>query len=117
MSIPSMSGSWISTQRSLQNRHVEFKFVALDKEDDVTPFWETGSNRSIDIPQLNDGEMVVYTLREAHFDIYPIKCAGTQIPVFSLRSAGSCGVGDFGDLKMMIDWMRRRNRECCRSFR
>jgi 4-alpha-glucanotransferase len=26
------------------------------------------------------------------------------IPVFSLRSEGSFGIGDFGDLKLMIDW-------------
>ena len=31
--------------------------------------------------------------------------AGCAIPVFALRSAGSFGVGDFGDLKMMIDWV------------
>jgi hypothetical protein len=29
------------------------------------------------------------------------------IPVFSLRSEGSFGVGDFGDLKLMIDWCAR----------
>ncbi len=30
--------------------------------------------------------------------------AGVAIPVFALRSAGSFGVGDFGDLKMLIEW-------------
>ena len=29
------------------------------------------------------------------------------MPVFSLRSEGSFGVGDFGDLKMMIDWVEK----------
>lgn len=33
------------------------------------------------------------------------RIAGTLIPVFSLRSKGSFGVGDFGDLQMMIDWV------------
>ena len=32
------------------------------------------------------------------------KIAGTAVPVFSLRTEGSQGVGDFGDLKKMIDW-------------
>lgn len=30
--------------------------------------------------------------------------AGTAIPVFSLRSKGSFGVGEFHDLKKMVDW-------------
>lgn len=34
----------------------------------------------------------------------PQRIAGVAIPIFSLRSEGSFGVGDFGDLKTMIDW-------------
>ena len=30
--------------------------------------------------------------------------AGIAIPIFSLKSENSFGVGDFGDLKRMIDW-------------
>ena len=33
------------------------------------------------------------------------RIAGCAIPVFSLRSKGSFGVGDFGDLKLMISWV------------
>ncbi len=33
------------------------------------------------------------------------RVAGTLVPVFSLRSEGSFGVGDFGDLNMMVDWV------------
>ncbi len=32
------------------------------------------------------------------------RVAGVAVPVFSLRSKGSQGVGDFGDLKKLIDW-------------
>ncbi len=32
------------------------------------------------------------------------RVAGVAIPVFSLRSEGSFGVGDFGDLKTLVDW-------------
>ena len=82
----------------------EFKFVALDEEMDVTPLWENGMNRTICLPELKQGEVVVYELSQAYFPLYPWKGAGTVIPIFSLRSDGSFGVGDFGDLKMMIDW-------------
>ena len=82
----------------------EFKFVALDEEVDVTPLWENGMNRTVTLPQVEVGEVVVYELTQAYFPVYPWKGAGTVIPIFSLRSEGSFGVGDFGDLKMMIDW-------------
>ena len=32
------------------------------------------------------------------------RVAGVAVPIFSLRSEGSFGVGDFGDLKTLIDW-------------
>lgn len=32
------------------------------------------------------------------------RVAGVAVPIFSLRSEGSFGVGDFGDLRLMIDW-------------
>ena len=35
----------------------------------------------------------------------PWRIAGISIPVFSLRTSGSQGVGDFGDLHTLIDWV------------
>ena len=85
-------------------RRFEFKFVVLDEETDFTPLWENGMNRTVELPEINPGEVVVYELTQAFFPVYPWKGAGTAIPVFSLRSEGSFGVGDFGDLKLMVDW-------------
>ena len=33
------------------------------------------------------------------------RVAGTLVPVFSLRTRRSFGVGDFGDLRQMVDWV------------
>lgn len=33
------------------------------------------------------------------------KCAGTAVPVFSLRTEDSFGIGDFHDLKKLVDWV------------
>ena len=87
----------------------EFKFIILDSKPDYTPLWEEGSNRSVDLPIVSDNEVLVYELAQAYFPIYPWKGAGTVIPIFSLRSEGSFGVGDFGDLKLMIDWAAKTN--------
>jgi len=82
----------------------EFKFVVLVDNADTLPMWENGINRTVALPEIEQGEVVVYELSQAYFPVYPWKGAGTVIPVFSLRSEGSFGVGDFGDLKLMIDW-------------
>lgn len=87
------------------DRRMEFKFVALDAVKDYTPMWETGLNRTVDIIDMNDGEAVIYELDQAFFELWNRKVAGTLVPVFSLRSKTSFGVGDFGDLKKMIDFV------------
>ena len=80
----------------------EYKFVILHPEN--APVWENSQNRALTKPAMKQGEVVVYELPQAWFSIAQWKGAGTVIPVFSLRSEGSFGVGDFGDLKLMIDW-------------
>ena len=82
----------------------EFKFIVLSDKPDVAPVWEQCDNRSIEVLEMGANEVVVYELPQAYFPIYPWKGAGTVVPVFSLRSEGSFGVGDFGDLKLMVDW-------------
>jgi 4-alpha-glucanotransferase len=90
----------------LPSGRFEFKFIIIGSEND-SPMWEEGVNRSIDMPEMNANEVVVYELAQAHFSIYPWRGAGTVVPIFSLRSEGSFGVGDFGDLKLMIDWVSK----------
>lgn len=81
----------------------ELKFIATTDNGDV--LWETGYNRTLAIPEMANGEVRVEEMDQAFFEICDRKLAGTLIPVFSLRTRGSFGVGDFGDLKTMIDWV------------
>ena len=82
----------------------EFKFVMLNENPEIHPIWEQSDNRYIQLGDMKKNSVEVYELPQAYFPVYPWKGAGTVIPVFSLRSEGSFGVGDFGDLKLMIDW-------------
>lgn len=91
----------------LAGRTFEFKFVAVDVHDPGDLLWEDGMNRRIDLPDMKENQVVVYELDEAFFPIYDVRCAGTQVLVFSLRSRTSFGVGDFGDLKKMVDWISK----------
>ena len=88
----------------LEGGHLEFKFVAFRNAKNNL-LWESCMNRTIDLPELKAGELVSYELDQAFFALYNRKLAGTLVPVFSLRTRKSAGIGDFGDLKAMIDFV------------
>ena len=82
----------------------EYKYLAWDTENNCEGEWISGNNRQISSLPLQEGDLLVISDDEVHFDLPAWKAAGVAIPVFSLRSEQSFGVGDFGDLKKMIDW-------------
>lgn len=88
----------------LEDSHLEFKFVAFRNAKNEF-LWENSMNRTVDLPEMKAGELVSYELDQASFALYNRKLAGTQVPVFSLRTRKSAGIGDFGDLKTMIDFV------------
>ncbi|MDP4284001.1 MAG: 4-alpha-glucanotransferase [Bacteroidota bacterium] len=68
--------------------------------------YEDGENRSL---QKNDNEDALIILHDG-FVNYPQKLwkgAGVSIPVFGLRSRKSFGVGEFSDIKLLIDWAKK----------
>ncbi len=81
-----------------------YKFVAVDAVTGNIAEWENRGNRDLRLPPLQEGEVYLPAEAEAFFSSRSCRLAGTAIPVFSLRSEGSFGVGDFGDLKTFIDW-------------
>ena len=86
---------------------LEYKFIICDTSGQVR-HWEAGSNRTLqESPKRRDFEIV--TVAEAPYrDARPRwKGAGTVIPVFSLRSESSFGVGDLHDLRLFVDWAAR----------
>lgn len=82
----------------------EYKFICKDVNTGEVIGWEDCPNRYVSIQKLEGNETVVID------DLYPElpsrrwRGAGVCVPVFSLRSEGSFGVGDFGDLKQMAKW-------------
>ncbi|WP_300725632.1 4-alpha-glucanotransferase [uncultured Bacteroides sp.] len=82
----------------------EYKFVAIDSKTGAVTEWECCNNHTFHIQPLMRGETYLPMENEVFFNLPVQKIAGTAIPVFSLRSEGSYGVGDFGDLKTFIEW-------------
>ncbi len=92
---------------ALEGRKIEFKFAAVSVNDPQFFLYEEGLNRTIDVVSMGNNEIVEYELEQSFFEMHNQRFAGTLVPVFSLRSKGSFGVGDFGDLQRMIDWVHR----------
>ena len=83
---------------------LKYKYVIVDDATHVLEEWEEGDDRMADFDRMPDGEVRVLDggLLRKREKIW--KAAGVVVPVFSLRSERSCGVGDFGDLKLLVDW-------------
>ena len=99
----------------LEGSHLEFKFVAFRNAKNEL-LWENSMNRTVDLPEMKAGELVSYELDQASFALYNRKLAGTQVPVFSLRTRKSAGIGDFGDLKTMIDFVASTGQKVLQLF-
>ena len=81
----------------------EYKFVVIDAKTGTPKVWESGPNHSLtDVPA--EGCSLEIRKIVPEFGVSPWRGAGTAIPVFSLRSETSFGVGEFNDLKKLADW-------------
>ncbi|PVX52022.1 4-alpha-glucanotransferase [Balneicella halophila] len=82
---------------------LEYKY--LIKTDDGKIIWEEGDNRTI--LQKPNTEGCIFTDENLRTPNKLWRGAGVSIPVFSLRTEKSYGVGEFSDLKEMVDWASR----------
>ena len=96
----------INLDASMLYNELEYKFVIVDEDGSVIK-WEDGMNRRVRSPKMQDGQMWIKTDHRPRLNLPHWKCAGVVIPVFSLRTSRSYGVGDFGDLKEMVKWAVR----------
>lgn len=84
---------------ALQERGcAEYKFVVTDTDGEFS-YWERGENRFL---PATDKMHLTLGLR-LRSDI-EWRGAGVSVPVFSLRSEQSFGVGEFADLQLLGEW-------------
>lgn len=83
---------------------IEYKYVWRSTKGDA-PVWESGPNRRVACGGTGD----TLVLGDAYFQ-YPgggWKGAGLAIPVFSIRTQKSFGVGEFADIRLLVDWAKK----------
>ena len=89
---------------------LEYKYVVIDDTTNTLVAWEEGDNRTTDglmppdVSAVPDGTVLVAYGENLRIKEKTWRVAGVVVPVFSLRSDYSYGVGDFGDLKRLVDW-------------
>jgi 4-alpha-glucanotransferase len=84
---------------------IEYKYGLFDLEAGRAVSLEEGSNRELAARALGGRQWTMVRdegYRRSQAGLY--RAAGVAIPVFSLRSDLSLGVGEFADLKPLADW-------------
>ena len=81
----------------------EYKFVIVDRKTHEPILWEEGGNHFLaEVP--SGGKALVVADLHVNFPSRPWRGAGVAVPVFALRSEESFGIGEFHDIRLLVDW-------------
>jgi 4-alpha-glucanotransferase len=90
-----------------EERDFEYKYAIYDHHAKKIIEWETGENRYFSRGESLNGHFYVKTDLKFRYPFGLWKGAGVAIPVFSIRTKNSYGVGEFADIKLLIDWAKK----------
>ena len=95
--------TWRVAVEFKQDTKIEYKYaVTIPKK---ATHIESGENRVIDLK--GQGKSIILKKDQSfNYSSLEWKGAGVAIPVFSLRTKNSFGVGDFADIKVLVDWCK-----------
>lgn len=99
------AGDWWTTSLNLTDAAfpVVYKYGVFDTKQGVFVQYEGGNNHTIHIADCANRLTVLHD-GFVQLPNTTWKGAGVAIPVFSLRSNSSFGVGEFSDIKLLADW-------------
>jgi len=85
---------------------ISYKYGVYDVVKKTFVVFENGSNRIlVDAPSAN--KLIVVNDGFTYLPNDTWKGAGVAIPVFSLRTNKGLGVGEFTDIKLLVDWAKK----------
>jgi len=85
---------------------ITYKYGVFNVETKTFIAYENGVNRLL-AEGVVENRHVIVNDGFAHLPADRWRGAGVAIPVFSLRSENSFGVGEFSDLKRLVDWCKQ----------
>lgn len=103
----SLKNEWYTIKLNLGKNQfpVSYKYGIYNTKTKSVQSFETRRNRILNAAYQKNNYTIVH---DGFVEVHRLwKGAGVNIPVFSLRSKSSFGVGEFSDLKLLIDWARQ----------
>src|SRR6187402_1993159 len=99
--------NWWSCKLDLSDEvfPLAYKYGIYNKKEKRFSHFEEGDNRII-FAEPEKKKLIILHDGFIHSPNNTWKGAGTAIPVFSLRSKNSFGVGEFTDIKLLVDWAK-----------
>jgi 4-alpha-glucanotransferase len=85
---------------------VTYKYIVYNVDEQKIIKFEDGSNRNL-YNAAAPGRQTIVNDGFAVLSNNSWKGAGVAVPVFSLRSTKSAGVGEFADIKLLVDWAKK----------
>lgn len=87
-----------------QKLPIQYKYCIYDPKQKKIVL-EEYQLRTLSKPESKKSEtLIIQNDEDFKYPRYPWKGAGVAIPVFSLRSKNGLGVGEFPDIKLLVDW-------------
>lgn len=83
---------------------IEYKYCFYNPSEGKVEVIEGGGNRQLLMQTLFDKDHIIVADQNFTHPKGSWKGAGLAIPVFSIRTEDSLGVGEFHDLKKVVDW-------------
>lgn len=83
---------------------IEYKYVIIDNKTKKIVTWEAGGNRFAFLDKSYKNAFFQFNEGLFRYPKDDLKGAGVSLPVFSIRTKNSFGVGEFLDLKKVVDW-------------
>lgn len=96
-------GWWTSKILMEESGEINYKYGIFNLHENKIVRWENGDNRHFQSP-VNEDKILLLQDGFVNDSGVNWKGAGVSIPVFGLRSKNGLGVGEFADIKLLIDW-------------
>ncbi|MEZ4910056.1 MAG: 4-alpha-glucanotransferase [Saprospiraceae bacterium] len=84
--------------------YIEYKFVIMNPNSGEIIAWEEGENRILRATFSAVSKQMVIKSDNIYQTQERWRGSGLAIPVFSIRSQSGFGIGEFNDLKRIVDW-------------
>ncbi|GAA4823386.1 4-alpha-glucanotransferase [Algivirga pacifica] len=108
MSCEEGSLTWYASLKlKVQHAHLKYKFVIVNSKTGEVANYEQGEDRYLYVEAAGeDHVMQVVSGGYFRYEAAPWKGVGVALPVFSLRTHQGLGVGEFLDIKLLVDWAK-----------